>query len=151
MSQKHCSSEKVNTEFRASVPSVAKNNNMKKLIIKTFVFLSALAPLRSFAQENMHPAPPQTGSTTLVNAVIHMGNGQVINGDIVFENGKIVYIGAPENLPADYTKSIIDLRGKQVYPGFIATSTNLGLVEVSAVRSTFDFTELGDINPSIRS
>ena len=99
----------------------------------------------------MHPTPPQTGSTTLVNGVIHVGNGQVINGDLVFENGKIVYVGSPETLPPEYQKTIIDLKGKQVYPGIIATSTNLGLVEVSAVRATFDFTELGDINPSIRS
>ncbi len=124
---------------------------MKKIIITFFAFLSAFAPLRLIAQENMHPTPPQTGSTTLVNGVIHVGNGQIVNGDIVFENGKIIFIGSPADLPAEYTKSIIDLKGKQVYPGIISTSTNLGLVEVGAVRATVDFNELGDMNPSIRS
>ena len=96
---------------------------MKKIIITSFAFISAFAPLQLFAQENMHPTPPQVGSTTLVNGVIHVGNGQIINGDIVFENGKIVYVGSPETLPTEYTKTIIDLKGKQVYPGIIATST----------------------------
>jgi imidazolonepropionase-like amidohydrolase len=99
----------------------------------------------------MHPSPAQNGYTTLVNGEIHVGNGLVIKGDIVFENGKIVYVGTPENLPTNYTANIIDLKGKQVYPGLIATSTNLGLVEVGAVRATADFNELGDVNPSIRS
>jgi imidazolonepropionase-like amidohydrolase len=46
---------------------------------------------------------------------------------------------------------LIDATGKQVYPGIIAASTNLGLVEVGAVRATSDFNELGDMNPGIRS
>lgn len=130
---------------------VAKYVNKKKIFILSFAFLCAFEPSRLSAQENMHPTPPQTGSTTLVNGVIHIGNGQVINADLVFENGKIVYVGSPETLPEQYTKTIVDLKGKQVYPGFIATSTNLGLVEVAAVRATHDFAELGDVNPNIRS
>ncbi len=124
---------------------------MKKIFFASFLILCASAPLRLIAQENMHPTPEQKGYTTLVNGVIHIGNGQIVNGDIVFENGKIVYVGSPETLPTQYTAQIIDLKGKQVYPGMISTSSNLGLVEVGSVRSTFDFTELGDINPSIRS
>ncbi len=154
MLQKNKDTQKYNNLLCASVFSVAKNNNMKKIIIKSTLLLSAIVGVFTnnvFAQENMHPTPPQTGSTTLANGVIHVGNGQIINGDIVFENGKIVYIGSPETLPAEYTKTVIDLKGKQVYPGLIATSTNLGLIEVSSVRSTFDYTELGDINTSIRA
>ena len=45
----------------------------------------------------------------------------------------------------------IDATGKHVYPGIIAPNTNLGLVEVSSTKSTADFDELGDMNPSIRS
>ena len=46
---------------------------------------------------------------------------------------------------------MIDCKGKHVYPGIIASNTNLGLIEVGAVRATADYVELGDINPSIRS
>ena len=151
MSTENTSAKKIKTSFRTSVSSVAKSNNMKKIIVPFLAFLCAFVPSRLSAQENMHPSPAQTGSTTLVNGVIHIGNGQVIKGDLVFENGKIIYVGSPETLPTEYTKTIIDLKGKQVYPGLIATSTNLGLVEVGAVRATVDFTELGDVNPSIRS
>lgn len=124
---------------------------MKKTLKYIIAVLLVFPSSRLIAQENMHPAPPQTSYVTLVNCEIHVGNGQVIKGDIVFDNGKIVYVGSPETLPAQYTARIIDLKGKQVYPGLIATSTNLGLVEVGSVRATADFTELGDINPSLRS
>ena len=101
------------------------------------------------AQENMHPSPAQTGTIALTNGIFHTGNGQVIqNGTIVFSNGKITDIGPTVNT-AD--ARIIDLKGKHVYPGIISASTNLGLVEVGANRATADFTELGDINPAIRS
>ena len=126
---------------------------MKRIFFNTIITFTIVGVINNnaIAQENMHPTPAQSGNLTLANGVIHVGNGQIINGDIAFENGKIMYIGSPQTLPAEYTKNVVDLKGKQVYPGIIATSTNLGLVEVSAVRSTSDFTELGDINPSIRS
>jgi hypothetical protein len=42
-------------------------------------------------------------------------------------------------------------KGKQVYPGLILSSSNLGLVEVSSVRATSDVREIGDLNPNVRS
>lgn len=127
-----------------------KSINMKRIIsiavIVACIFLSAG---NAIAQENMHPSPPQSGTIALINATIHVGNGQVIeNGTIVFSNGKITDIGTSANTAG---ATVIDLKGKQVYPGVIAAASNLGLVEVGAVRATADFTELGDINPSIRS
>ncbi len=100
----------------------------------------------------MHPSPAQTGTIALTNGVIHIGNGQVIeNGMVVFSNGKIADVRATVAMAAMADIKVIDLKGKHVYPGIIASSTNLGLIEVSAVRSTADDQELGDINPSIRS
>ena len=118
---------------------------MKKLLFP----IALLFSIYTQAQENMHPAPAQTQAVALTNGVIHIGNGQVIeNGMIVFSNGKIIEVGITAPI-ADV--KMIDLKGKHVYPGIIASSTNLGLTEVSAVRSTSDYNELGDINPSIRS
>src|SRR4051812_39094207 len=100
------------------------------------------------AQETISPAAVQTGTITLTNATIHVGNGQVItNGNIVITNGKITEVGT--NTAS--SGKVIDCKGKQIYPGLILTSTELGLVEVPAVRATIDNEELGDINPSIRS
>ncbi|HLK28249.1 MAG TPA: amidohydrolase family protein, partial [Puia sp.] len=45
----------------------------------------------------------------------------------------------------------IDCSGKHIYPGLISPLTNLGLNEISAVRSTRDEYELGDINTNMRS
>lgn len=118
---------------------------MKKILVP-IVLLFCLTVV---AQENMHPSPAQTATIALINGVIHVGNGEVIeNGMIVFSNGKIMEVRATAPI-ADV--KVVDLKGKHVYPGVIASSTNLGLVEISAVGATADYEELGDINPSIRS
>jgi hypothetical protein len=44
--------------------------------------------------------------------------------------------------PSDATK--IDLKGLHLYPGMIALNTDLGLVEIDAVRATRDDRESGD-------
>ena len=119
---------------------------MKKII---FIILVSIFDLAAFAQENMHPSPAQKGTIAIINAVIHVGNGQVIeNGMIVFSNGKIVDI-RPSVPIADV--QVIDTKGKHVYPGIIASSTNLGLIEVGAVRATADYSELGEMNPNIHA
>ncbi len=118
---------------------------MKKVILLTVFFYCR----QLFAQENIYPAPVQNQTIAITNAVIHVGNGQVINnGMIVFSNGKIVEVRTTATL-ADI--KVIDAKGKHVYPGLIASSTNLGLVEVPTVKSTVDFAEVGDINASIHS
>lgn len=97
----------------------------------------------------MHPSPAQTETIALINGVIHVGNGQTIeNGMIIFSGGKIIDVRPTE---AIMDVKVIDLKGKQVYPGIIEANSNLGLVEIDAVHSTEDLEELGDFNPSIRS
>ena len=118
---------------------------MKKIFLQCSLMFSLVAA----AQENMHPSLAQAATIALINGVVHIGNGEVINnGMVVFSAGKIVDVRATQMLADVQT---IDLKGKHIYPGIIAANTNLGLVEVSAVRSSSDFEELGDINPSIRS
>ncbi len=118
---------------------------------KIFLNISLLFPLLANAQENMHPSPAQVNPVMIKNTFIHLGNGSVIeNGYLMFEKGKIsaVGVGAYDAFPPTV---IIDAKGKHVYPGVIAPSTNLGLVEVSTVRASSDYTELGDLNPNIHS
>ncbi len=110
-----------------------------------------MGSLLAFAQENMHPSPAQANAVIIRNAIIHQGNGNVINnGYLLFEKGKIVAIGVGDyDVPA--AAVAIDAKGKHVYPGIIAASTNLGLVEVSTVRASLDYNELGDFNPNIQT
>jgi imidazolonepropionase-like amidohydrolase len=112
-----------------------------------FAFLM-LASLGLNAQETMHPSPAQTKKIVISGGTLHIGNGQVIeNGTLSIEKGKIKIETAA--VTGDVER--IDATGKHVYPGVIAPNTNLGLVEVSSTKSTTDFDELGDMNPSIRS
>src|SRR5206468_3532133 len=46
---------------------------------------------------------------------------------------------------------VISCAGKHIYPGFVSANSVLGLTEVSSVRGTNDYAEIGDINPNIRA
>lgn len=118
---------------------------MKKILIYCLtVCLIATAS----AQETVYPAPAQKETIVLTNATIHVGNGQVIeNGSVVITSGKITEVGTTTSTSG----KIIDCKGKHVYPGLILTSCQLGLVEVPSVRATIDASEIGEINPNIRS
>jgi imidazolonepropionase-like amidohydrolase len=117
--------------------------------IAIFIFLSA--GFVSTAQETVYPAAPNTGITIIKNATIHVGNGQVIeNGSIRINNGKIEAVGAGAG-EGSGNATVVDAKGKHVYPGLILPITNLGLVEISSIRATSDVRELGEINPNIRS
>ena len=120
-----------------------KNSFMKKILIfcvTVCIFATANA------QETVYPAPAQKETIVLTNATIHVGNGKVMEGNVVITSGKITEVG---NTTA--TGKIIDCKGKHIYPGLILSSSQLGLVEVPSVRATIDASELGEINPSIRS
>jgi imidazolonepropionase-like amidohydrolase len=101
------------------------------------------------AQETMLPAPAQKETIALTNATIHVGNGQVIeNGTVILKNGKITEVGAAASTAG---AKLIDCKGKHIYPGLILTASQLGLVEVPSNRATADGSEIGEMNPSIRS
>lgn len=96
------------------------------------------------------PAPPQSEQVAILGATAHIGNGEVIeNCTIIFKDGKITAIGADLMVPTIGT--MIDAKGKHIYPGFIAPAKSLGLVEVDAVRASDDQDEIGEMIPHIRS
>jgi imidazolonepropionase-like amidohydrolase len=98
------------------------------------------------------PGASQQQPIVIINATIHIGNGQVIeNGFIHFDKGKIVATGTQTTYQSVAGAKTIDAKGKHVYPGFISANTTLGLTEVDAVRPTRDFNEVGDLNPNVRS
>ncbi len=106
--------------------------------------------LWSFSQETVYPAAAQKQDILINNGTIHIGNGTILeNGNILISNGKIAGVSSSA-IPSTDAK-IIDAKGKHVYPGLILSHSQLGLVEVNSVRATIDHTELGTINPSIRS
>ena len=119
---------------------------MKKFLI----YITIIVSLSVNAQETVYPAPKQVGSTVITNATVHVGNGQVLNNaTIVITDGKIAAVGNNISIPPGSTQ--VNAQGKQVYPGLILPVSNLGLVEIGAVRASNDVQELGDMNPNIHS
>ncbi len=95
------------------------------------------------------PAAPQNHPIALVGGIIHTVSGGVIDhGTILFEKGRIVGIGVQVALP-DGTERI-DVSGLHIYPGLIDANTTIGLTEISAVRATRDFAEVGQIKSNVR-
>ncbi len=103
------------------------------------------------AQDLIRSAPPQQTGIAITNARIHTMAGQVIErGHVMFQDGVITAVEAGDP-PSRYAGVRIDAQGSHIYPGMIAASTRLGLIEISAVRATRDFAETGDIAPEVRA
>jgi imidazolonepropionase-like amidohydrolase len=118
---------------------------------KTIIYIACLFfCYRLAAQENILPAAKQKQVEVIANATIHVGNGEVLeNASIVITDGKITAVGKNITLPAG--ANVTNAQGKHVYPGLILPVTNLGLIEINAVRATNDAQEIGELNPNIRS
>lgn len=96
------------------------------------------------------PGATQTKPIALVGGVIHTVSGKTIEqGTLLFIDGKIFEIGGDVNLPVDV--EVIDVKGKHVYPGLIDANSNMGLVEINAVRATVDERETGSFNPNVKA
>ena len=120
---------------------------MKKQFIYSVLFFLILG--NSFAQQT--PASKQTTAIAIEGATAHLGDGTVIdNSLIMFENGKITFVGSA-NVKIARKGNVINAKGKHVYPGFIAANTTLGLGEIDAVKASIDEREIGTMNPHIRS
>lgn len=120
--------------------------------IKNILFIGILLTSMELSAQSPVPAKPQSQPICITGATAHIGNGQVIqNSMIAFENGKITNVGTMTP-GADLSRyQVIDAKGKQVYPGFIAPNTSLGLVEIESIRATRDQNETGSFNPSVRA
>ena len=66
------------------------------------------------------------------------------NGTVVITNGKIAAVGANVAIPGGAQR--IDATGKIVTPGFVNSSTQLGVQEISAVQDTRDASARGKDN-----
>jgi imidazolonepropionase-like amidohydrolase len=126
--------------------------NIKFLYLSFFFTLAMYVP--ALRGQNPVPAAPQSKSILISGGTAHLGNGQVIQNAVIgFRKGKIDLIadGSTVKLAKDAYDTVIDGTGKQIYPGFIAANTSLGLIEIESVRATVDIRETGIINPNARA
>jgi imidazolonepropionase-like amidohydrolase len=98
------------------------------------------------------PAPAQEQPIAITGATAHLGNGEVIeNALITFADGKLTQVTTFRSSADLSGHQVIDASGKHVYPGLIAPNSQLGLIEIGAVRATRDDSETGEINPNVRA
>ena len=120
---------------------------MKKIYFSIFlVYINFLVAISQTT-----PAPKQQGEIVITGANIHVGNGQLIsNGILAFTNGKISYVGTDISKVSANARRV-DAKDKEIYPGFIALGSSLGLNEIEQVKATIDESELGAMNANVRS
>ncbi len=91
---------------------------------------------------------PGFGKFAITGATIHtVTNGTIENGVVLIEGNYITVVNNNARVPADFIK--IEANGKHVYPGFMDSGSQLGLVEINAVPVTVDSREVGDFNPNV--
>ena len=113
------------------------------------VLLAALCAGVAFAGPEV-PGAPQEGPIALVGGTIYPVSGPPVEGGtLVFDQGRITAVSRRVKAPPGAKP--IDVRGKRVYPGLINAYSQLGLVEIGAVRATRDYAETGKINPNVKA
>ena len=118
--------------------------------------LIALGVLVVFSASGQVPSPQKQKYKRILfqNGSAHVGNGEYVhNSSIGVEDGKILFVRNALTYQMNESEwdTIISIKGKHVYPGFIAANLTIGLTEIDAVRATRDFRETGTINPNVRS
>ena len=132
--------------MRADVPSAMSAKATKR---------SSTPPPLKFATQKQRSQPfdlaiSPDGKYAIVGATLHLVDGDDIsNGTLVIDGGKIAAVGADIKPPAD--AKLIDGTGLHVSPGLIDAGTTLGLVEISRVKETHDYSEGGKFQPDLRA
>lgn len=114
---------------------------MKNWIVTVFILIAGM---------NLHAQQ----STLILGGKLHIGNGEVLDGAAIgIRDGKIAFVKnvLAYSYKAEDWDTIIRADKKEIYPGFVAPNSTLGLTEIDAVRATRDFREVGIYNPHVRS
>src|SRR5213595_1172839 len=91
-------------------------------------------------------AMPATAQTVAITGgkVYPVSGPPIENGTVIISNGKITAVGVNVPIPAGAQR--IDATGKIVTPGFVNSSTQLGVQEIAAVSNTQDASARGRDN-----
>ena len=120
------------------------------------IVLSILSVLILSIGRTQVPAPIEQvhDKILILHGSAHVGTGEYVDNSMIgIEKGKILFVkNALTNTweEADWD-TIIDVTGKHVYPGFIASNVTLGITEIDNVSATRDFRETGTLNPHVRT
>ncbi|MEZ5962890.1 MAG: amidohydrolase family protein [Planctomycetota bacterium] len=115
------------------------------------VLVGDIGPSISAQDLTVLPARPAT-PVYLHNARLHtVEDGDIEGGALLLRDGKIEAVWrADDERHIDAASTIIvDLQGKDVWPGLISPWTALGLSEIASLPDTIDLDEVGDTNPEL--
>lgn len=119
--------------------------------MKKYILILAFLCNLSLGIAQQTPAKDQQSTILIKGATAHIGDGSILeNSAIGLRNGKIIEVTTIDAIQNQYDETI-DATGQHVYPGFIATNSTVGMVEVDAVRATNDLNEIGKYLPHIRT
>ena len=91
-------------------------------------------------------------SILLTNTIVHTVSGPTYSpGFVLVEGDKIKSVGPANKQPQLKNIKTINLKKQHLFPGIIATTTALGLMEIPAVRATVDTNEVGTYTPEVKS
>jgi imidazolonepropionase-like amidohydrolase len=112
----------------------------------------ALSIAMPAAAQSSAQASPSNAADSSVYAIkdaeiFTLAGSPIEHGTVVIRDGKIAAVGA--NLAIPNGAQVIDASGLQVYPGMFDAVTQIGLVEVPAVKATVDTVETGPFNPDV--
>ena len=127
---------------------------LKTMKFKIFITLITVLNVTLSLSQVPTPLPQNHKSILLLNGFAHIGNGETVTKSAIgIKNGKIEFVknALTYSINKPDWDTIIDIKGNQVYPSFIAANSTIGLTEIDAVRATNDFRETGLINPNVRS
>jgi imidazolonepropionase-like amidohydrolase len=89
----------------------------------------------------------QAATVLLKDGWIFTASGPILtNASVLIRDGRIEKVGAGL---ADKADSIVELGGQRLFPGLIAPTTVLGLLEIDALRATRDTTEVGEYSADV--
>ena len=118
--------------------------------MKTYIYILGLVVSFVGLSQTPRPADPQSEPIAITGTTVHIGNGEVMeNATVKFDEGKITFVGDASTSTEGHR--VVDGSGKHLYPGIIMPSIRIGLEDISAVRPTRDYEEVGNVNPHIRS
>jgi imidazolonepropionase-like amidohydrolase len=110
---------------------------------------AAFLPAAAAASDAI-PGRDAGAPVALVGGTVHPVSGPAVEGGtVLFEGGKIVAIGKDVAVPKKAER--VDLAGAHVYPSLFEAMSDIGLIEIDAVRATNDKAETGEINPNVKA
>ena len=115
---------------------------------KHFISVTTIAAAAVFAA---WPSAAAEG-ILFTNAVVHTVSGPTHSpGFVLIDGDTIKAVGPAKEQPAAGETQVINLKGQHLFPGLIAPTTALGLMEIPAVRATVDTSEVGTYTPEVKS